>query len=65
MGENSTAAIKVGNELVAGFKSNQELSRVMFCPHYMDQFDAFCLRSTGKVMGDHGIRWGGGKLYWN
>ena len=31
-------------------------------PLYMDHFDGFVLRSTGKLMGDHGIKWGGKNL---
>ena len=25
----------------------------------MENFDGFCVRSKGKAMGDHGIKWGG------
>ena len=43
----------------AGFLLNKKVSRVVFYPPFvwiilMD----FVLRSTGKAMGDHGIKWG-------
>ena len=44
--------------LEAGFVLNQELRMVVFYPPLMD----FVLRSQGKAMGDHGIKWGGKTL---
>jgi len=38
-----------------GFVLNQELSRILFYPD-------FVLRSTGKAIGDHGIKWEGKTL---
>ena len=49
--------------LAAGFALNQELSMIVFYSSFiwiilMD----FVFRSTGKVLGDHGIKWGGKTL---
>ena len=52
--------------LTAGFVLNQDLSRVVFySPLHGFQWIIlmdFVLRSTGKTMGDHGIKWGGKTL---
>jgi len=44
--------------LVAGFVLNQELSSVVFYTSFMwIMLIDFVLRSTGKAMGEHGIKW--------
>ena len=57
MYENNTAAVKVGNEVSSWFGSKSEvkqgcslslLTRIILID--------FVLRSTGKAMGDHGIK---------
>ena len=49
--------------LAAGFVLNQELSRVVFyAPFIWIILMDFVLRSTGKAMGDHRIKWGGKTL---
>ena len=48
--------------LAAAFVLNQELSRSVFYPLYTNHLMDFVLRSTGKAMGDHIIKWGGKTL---
>ena len=63
MYENNTAAIKVGNEVSNWFciKSGVKQSCVL-SPFIWIVLMDFVLRSTGKAIGDHGIKWGGKTL---
>ena len=63
MYENNTAAVKVGNEVSNWFciKSGVEQSCVL-SPFIRIILMGFVLRSTGKAIGDHGIKWGGKTL---
>ena len=60
MHENNTAAVKVGNEVSSWFyiKSGVKQGCVLSPFIWIILMD-FVLRSTGKAMGDHGIKWGG------
>ena len=56
--DNNTAAVKVGNE-VSGWlriKSGDKQGCVLFPFTWIILMD-FVLKSTGKAMGDHGIKW--------
>ena len=63
MYENNTAAIKVGNEVSSWFciKSGVKQGCVLFPFMWIILID-FVLRSTGKAMGGHRIKWGGKNL---
>jgi hypothetical protein len=60
MYENNTAAVKVGNEVSSWFciKSGVKQGCVLSSFIWIILMD-FVLRSTGKVMGDRRIKWGG------
>ena len=60
MYENNTAAVKVGNEVSNWFcvKSGVKQGCVL-SPFILVILLDFFLRSTGKAIGDHGIKWGG------
>ena len=63
MYENNTAAVKVGNEVSSWFGTKSGVKQGCLLPPFtwiilMD----FVLRSTGKAMGDYGIKWGGKSL---
>ena len=59
MYENNIAAAKVGNEVSNWFciKSGVKQGCVLFPFERMNLMN-FVLRSTGKAMGDHRIKWG-------
>ena len=59
MYENNTTAVKVGNEVSSFFfiKSGVKQDCVLSPFIWIILMD-FVLRSTGKAMGDHGIKWG-------
>ena len=63
MHENNTAAVKVGNEVSNWFciKSGVKQGCVL-SPFIWIVLMDFVLRSTGKAIGDHGIKWGGRTL---
>ena len=63
MYENNTAAVKVGNEVSNWFciKSGVKQGCVLSPFIWIILMD-FVLRSTGKAIGDHGIKWGGRTL---
>ena len=63
MYENNTAAVKVGNEVSNWFSIKSEVKQgcVLFPFIWIILMD-FVLRSTGKAIGDHGIKWGGKTL---
>ena len=63
MFENNTAAVKVGNEVSSWFciKSGVKLGCGLSPFIWIILMD-FVLRSIGKAMGDHGIKWGGKSL---
>ena len=63
MYENNTATVKVGNEVCSWFyiKSGVKQGCVLSPFVYIILMD-FVLRSTGKAIGDHGIKWGGKTL---
>ena len=59
MYENNTADVKVGNEVSTWFRiiSGVKLGCVL-SPFIGTILMDFFLRSTGKAMGNHGIKWG-------
>ena len=63
MYENNTAAVKVGNEISYWFciKSGDKQGCVL-SPFIRIILMDFVLRSTGKAIGDHEIKWGGKTL---
>ena len=63
MYENNTAVVKVGNEVSNWFciKSGVKQGCVLSPFIWIILMD-FVLRSTGKAIGDHGIKWGGRTL---
>ena len=63
MYENNTAAVKIGNEVSNWFciKSGVKQGCVLSPFIWIILMD-FILRSTGKAIGDHGIKWGGRTL---
>ena len=63
MYENNTAAVKVGNEVSNWFciKSGVKQGCVLSPFIWIILMD-FVSRSTGKAIGDHGIKWGGKTL---
>ena len=61
--ENNIAAVKVGNEVINWFciKSGVKQGYILSPFIWIILMD-FVLRSTGKAIGDHGIKWGGKTL---
>ena len=55
--ENNIAAVKVGNE-ISSCKSGVKQGCVLSLFTWVILID-IVLKSTGKAMGDHGIKWGG------
>ena len=63
MYENNTAAVKVGNEVSNWFCIKSGVKRCcVLSPLIWIFLIDFVLRSTGKAIGDHGIKWGGKTL---
>ena len=63
MHKNSTTAVKVGNEISSWFpiKSGVKQSSVL-SPFIRITLIDFVLMSTGRAIGDQGIKWGGKTL---
>ena len=60
MYENKTAAVKVGNEVSSWFCIQSGVKQgYVLSPFIWNILMDFVLRSTGKAMGDHGIKWEG------
>ena len=59
MSANNTAAVKLGNEVISWFciKSGVKQGCVL-SPCIWNVLIDFVLRSRGKGIGDHGIKWG-------
>ena len=63
MYENNTAPVKVGNEVSSWFRIKSESKQgCVLSPFIWIILMDFVLRSTGKAIGDHGIKWGGKAL---
>ena len=63
MYENNTAAVKVGNEVSSWFSTKSRVKQgCILSPFVSINLMDFVLRSTGKVIGDHGAKWGGKSL---
>ena len=63
MYENNTAAIKVGNEVSNWFCIESGVKRgCVLSPFIWIILMEFVLRSAGKAIGDHGMKWGGKML---
>ena len=63
MYENNTAALKVGNEVSSWFCIRSGVKQgYVLSPFIRTILMDFVLRSTGKAIGDHGIKWGGKTL---
>ena len=63
MYENNTAVVKVGNEISNWFCIESGAKQVfVLSPFIWIILMDFVLRSTGKAIGDHGIKWEGKTL---
>ena len=60
MYENNTAAVKVGNEVSSWFRIRSGVKQgCVLSPFIWIILMDLVLRSTGKTMGEHGIKFGG------
>ena len=64
--EYNTAAVKVGNEVSNWFCIKSVIKQgCVLSPFIWIILMDFVLNSTGKAIGDHGIKWGGKKRSWS